>query len=83
MFRLTSSSLELRGIENRKNKDGNVYYILYVETLEGKPYNFYVRDSNIFPDGLKKGDPVELVFDLFIYDGEHRLVLRELHKVFE
>lgn len=78
MVKLKSTPMELRGIANKNSKNGNVYYVVYVENSEGKPYNFIVRDASIFPQGLSKGDNVLLTFEYFTYNNEPRLNLIEI-----
>lgn len=80
MFKLKTDTLELRGIENKASKNGNVYYILYVENLFGKSYNFYVPKADALPQGLKKGDSIIVTFDLSYYKGQERLSVSKVEK---
>lgn len=80
MLKLKTDVLELRGISNQLSNKGNVYYILYVENFCGKPYNFYVPNSEAFPEGLKKGDNVIVTFDLSYYKGQERLSVSKVEK---
>lgn len=80
MLTLKLSNVELRGIANKMSGQGNVYYILYVENNEGKPYNFYVPKSEAFPEGLQKGDIINVLFDLTYYKGNERLSVCKVEK---
>lgn len=60
MLALKTEKLEVRGLINKTSKNGNVYYILHTETEDGEPCAFFVRDSSVFPEGMKKGDKVSL-----------------------
>lgn len=80
MLTLKCNGLELRGIANKTSNKGNVYYILYVENVDGKPYNFYVPDAKALPQGLKKGDTVNVSFDLSYYKGNERLTVSRVDK---
>lgn len=60
-MKLTTEKLELRGLVNQlSKKTGAIYYIMYCETLEGKPFQFICRDAKALPEGLKKGDMITL-----------------------
>lgn len=80
MLSLTSKNLELRGIENKTSSKGNVYYVLYVENIDGKPYNFYVPDDEALPQGLKKGEIINVTFDLSYYKGNERLTVSKVER---
>lgn len=67
-MKLTTDKLELRGLVNQvSKKTGSVYYIMYCETMEGKPVQFICRDGSIFPEGLKKGTFINLVVEYNSY----------------
>lgn len=80
MLTLECKDLELRGIANKTSQNNKVYYILYVENVEGKPYNFYCPDASALPQGLKKGDTVNVSFDLSYYKGQERLTVSKVSK---
>lgn len=63
MLNLTAKKMEVRGIANEQSKKGNVYYILRCESEQGEPFQFFARTADVFPQGLKKGDIVELNLD--------------------
>lgn len=60
MLKLKTEKMELRGIKNTQSAKGNLYYIIYCETEEGEPQNFYCKDAKALPEGLKKGDKVHI-----------------------
>lgn len=80
MLTVTSNKLELRGVANKTSKNGTVYYVINTETEDGTPYGFYCKDSSAFPSGLKKGDTVNVVFEVSYYKGQERLVAVEVKK---
>ena len=80
MLKLTTYGLELRGIANKTSKNGNLYYILYCENEQGKPYNFYVPSADSLPEGLKKGDIIMITFDLTYYKNQERLTVSSVRK---
>lgn len=51
---VVTEKVELRGITNKTTKNGNVYYMLNVEDVDGSPWQFYCPNSEVFPTGLKK-----------------------------
>lgn len=75
---LKSDVLELRCVVNRQSaKTGNIYYIVHCEQEDGSPIQFYVRNDNVFADGLHKGDKVVLSCSYVKYkDGERLSVVR-------
>lgn len=80
MVKVKSEKLELRGIANRQSKNGKVYYIVNVESLDGTPYGFYCPDASAFQQGLKKGDMVCVTFDVKIYNGNEQLLVNKVEK---
>lgn len=60
MLNLSAKKMEVRGLANEQSKKGNVYYILRCESVEGEPFQFFARSPEVFPQGLKKGDIVDL-----------------------
>ncbi len=80
MLTLNCNGLELRCIANKTSNKGNVYYILYVENNEGKPFNFYVPNAKALPEGLKKSDKINVLFDLSYYKGNERLTVSKVVK---
>lgn len=75
-------SVELRGIANKiAKKTGAVYYMVNVEDADGSAYSFYCDDRNALPDGLKKGDIVNVVFDYAVYGDNKVLFFKKLEKV--
>jgi len=81
MLTLKSTPLELRGIANRFKKDGNVFYLLNVENEEGTPHQLYCPNPDALPQGLKKGDLVEVVFHMKKYENNEYLVVHKVEKV--
>ena len=59
---LKSDVVELRGLKSGISKKGNSFVVVYVESKNGEPYNFYCFEPEIIPSGLKKGDFVVLDF---------------------
>lgn len=80
MLTVKSCILELRGVANKTSKTGNVYYSINTETEDGTPYAFYCKDSSAFPSGLKKGDKVNIFFEVSYFKGQERLVAVEVVK---
>lgn len=62
MLVLKTKEMELRGITSQvSQKTNQPYYLVFVEDLESyEPFKFLCRDFNAMPQGLKKGDIVEL-----------------------
>lgn len=62
MLVLKTKEMELRGITSQVSKKTNQpYYLVFVEDLESyEPFKFLCKDFNAMPQGLKKGDIVEL-----------------------
>lgn len=62
MLVLKTKDMELRGITSQVSKKTNQpYYLVFVEDLESyEPFKFLCKDFNAMPQGLKKGDIVEL-----------------------
>ena len=81
MLQVKSNSLELRGIANKTSAKGTVYYTINTESSDGTPYAFYCPNANAFPDGLKKGDKVELTFDVSYFKGQEKLVVAAVRKM--
>lgn len=77
---LQSEILELRGVVNRQNKDGNVFYLVNCEEGDGSPIQFYVRNADVFPDGLRKGDNIVITFKFSEYNKEIRLSVVRIEK---
>lgn len=80
MLTVTSNVLELRGISNKTTKSGTVYYVVNTEAEDGTPFGFYCPDSSAFPNGLKKGDMVNVIFEVTYFDKKERLVVRQVCK---
>lgn len=80
MLTFTTTMVELRGISNQTNKKGEVYYLVNVEEADGTPYQFYTKDKTVFPDGLRKGDIVDLVFTYRMFNGDGILSLFKVVK---
>lgn len=79
MINFTSDTLELRGIKNSTSQKGNVYYILNCEyTVDGTPMAFCVKDGNIIPTGLKKGDKIKIVVN---YNRYKELVVKNIVRI--
>lgn len=77
---LVTERLELRGVKNVNTKDNTVYYLLNCENIHnGEACQFYCRDINVIPQGLKKGDNIEIKVD---YNTKYKsLVVKEVKKV--
>ena len=73
MLKVRSDVLELRGISNATSKRGNVYYSLNVEEADGTSHSLYCPKADAFPEGLKKGDKIRVVFDVSYFRGYERL----------
>lgn len=81
MVVMKSNPLELRGVVNKATKTGKVYYILYVENEEGKPFQFYCPSAECIEQGLKKGDKVTLTFNYSVFDKQERVYVAKVSKV--
>lgn len=81
MLVLKSEPMELRGISNVTSAKGNVYYNVNAERMDGTAYQFYCKDAQAFPQGLKKGDAVEVNFGLTYYKGQPKLEVVNLKKI--
>lgn len=78
-MKLNTEVLELRGLKNASSKKGNTYYILNCEdTQSGDPYQFYCPKADVFPEGMKKGDKVQITL---IYNKFKTLVVAGVKKV--
>lgn len=75
MLTVKSCPVELRGIANKATKDGKPYYILNVEDNEGNPHGLYCRDFNKLPQGMKKGDMIQVTFEVHYFGGKERLIV--------
>lgn len=62
MLTLKTRPMELRGINSQVSKKTNQpYYLVYCEDVESfEPQKFLCKDFNALPQGLKKGDLVEV-----------------------
>ena len=79
MLTLKTNKMELRGIQTRTSKKGNNYYIVYCEDAETcEPYNFFCKEFNALPQGLKKGDFVVLTVQ---YNNFKELSVTKVEKV--
>ena len=83
MLTVCSCPLELRGVAHKSSKNGKLYYVINCETMDGTPYAFYCPDSSALNDGLKKGDIVNVTFNVGYYKGNERLVVSLVEKVAE
>lgn len=78
MLNLKTDVLELRGLKNETSKKGNVYYVIFAESMEGEPFKFFCKDAKAFPEGLKKGDNVVVTVT---YNNFKELVAVRVEKV--
>lgn len=77
---LSTEKLELRGIKNVTSKENKVYYLINCENIHtGEPLQFYCKDINVIPQGLKKGDSIEIKVDFNL--RYKSLVVKEVKKV--
>ncbi len=80
MLRVKSEPLELRGIVHKQTKAGKLYYVLNTESDDGSPHALYCPDAGRLPQGLKKGDLVQVTFDVAVFQGNERLVVSMVEK---
>lgn len=80
MLTVVSTPLELRGIVNKSSKNGNVYYVLNVESSDGSPHALYCPKVEALPNGLCKGNMVTVTFDVSYFKGNERLVVSKVEK---
>lgn len=79
MLKLTTDTLELRGIKNCKSKKDNLYYLINCENPEnGDPCQFYCNSMGLIPPGLKKGDKLKVIVG---YNHFKELVVLDVQKV--
>lgn len=83
MLNVTSSTLELRGVQSKTTSKGKAYYILNVEDESGSPYALYCPEFNTLPRGLDKGDKIAVTFEVKVYNGNERLIVIGVDKVEE
>lgn len=81
MLTVIANKLELRGVVNKTSKNGTVYYVLNMEDAEGTPMQFYCPESNALPQTLRKGDKVNVTFEVKSYKGTDKLIVRKVEKV--
>ena len=77
----TLTPVELRGVSNKQTKKGETYYLLNVETADGLPYSVYCPTAEVLPQGLRKGDMIEIDFEVRKYLLDEKLVARVVCKV--
>lgn len=80
-MKVQANSLELRGVANKVSKNGTLFYILNVEAEDGTPHALYCPKMESLPQGLKKGDLVNVVFDYVTFGRTERLVVSQVEKV--
>ena len=79
MLTLKTNKMELRGVQTQTSKKGNTYYIVYCEDTESvQPFKFFCKDFNALPQGLKKGDIVQVVVE---YNSFKELTVKKIEKV--
>lgn len=81
MFKVKTDKVELRGISHKQGKTGNVYYIVNVELEDGTPIQLFCKDSSAFPQGLHKGDYVEVTINVSEYNNNYNLTVVNIEKV--
>lgn len=82
MLTVKSCPMELRGIAHKPRKNtGEVYYIVNAELVDGTAYSFYCPNATAFGAELKKGDEVEITFEVSIYNNRERLIVVKVEKV--
>lgn len=81
MLTVKAEKLELRGVMNQTSaKTGKVYYILHTETSAGEPHQLFCPEASALPQGLKKGDLVNVTFDVQRYKQNERLVVAKVER---
>lgn len=80
MLTVKSSPLELRGIANKSSRNGNQYYVLNVESSDGSPHALYCPKFEALPQGLKKGEMVQVTFEVSYFKGNERLVVTAVER---
>lgn len=75
MIILQAKNLELRGIQNKESKSGNAFYLINCEDDNGNAYSFYCKDYNAIPQGLKKGEKVNIYFEYRTYQGKETITV--------
>lgn len=80
MIILQAKDLELRGVQNKQTKNGNVYYLINCEDVNGNAYSFYCKDIKAIPEGLKKGSSVDVYFEYRTYQGNESLTVVNIEK---
>lgn len=80
-MKVKSATLELRGISNKVSSKGTVFYMVNVEEDDGTALSFYCPKYDSLPQGLKKGDLVQLVFDYARFNQQERLTVSAVEKV--
>lgn len=82
MLTVKSCPMELRGIAHKPRKNtGEVYYLVNAETEDGTAYSFYCPNASAFGAGLKKGDMVEITFEVSFYNNKERLIVTKVEAV--
>lgn len=81
MLKVTSETLELRGISSSTSKKGNAYYTINAETRDGSPYQFYCPHFEALPQGMKKGEFIRIIFEVKYFKGNERLEVHKVEKV--
>ena len=80
MLTVTSIPLELRGVANKTTKQNKTYHVINCEISDGTPYQFYCPDMMALSEGLKKGDMVVVTFEVVYFNGNERLIVRNVKK---
>lgn len=82
MLTVKSSPMELRGVAHRpKRNSDKVYYLVNAETEDGTAYSFYCPNPSSFGAGLKKGDMVEITFEVSYYNNKEQLIVSKVEAV--
>ena len=81
MLIVKSNPLELRGIAHKETKQKKVYYVVNCEEEDGTSHAFYCPDANAFPQDLKKGEMVNVTFEVNYFNNQERLVVKSVSKV--
>ena len=79
-MKFKSEKVELRGISNMQSKNGNVYYMVNVETMDGTSYSLYASESTGFQEGLSKGAHVYVTRELKMYKGNEQYDVVKVEK---